>query len=517
MNRSSATRAARLPVLACILFGGLAAPAKADDGLVPMPVIPAVNVEVPQVEVPAAVPPPAPAPVAAAAPAQAAATTAQSPASTGDITVIPPPSAPAHDSSQPAPAPAAAEPKATPDPAPAAVQPAAAAQPTTQYQNANTPSTVGGNNTTANATGSAHPQQPPTAPDAPPTWTWNWDWNCADASADDWQLQGPALDGTGPSAWIWNWVWNCAGGTGNTAISIRVLSPGDDGPVTQVNDSAGGIAPSPGPVLPPPPGPTTQPPVVIPAPPSVGPPPEPSLPAAALEDALPAFESPPLAQTRYRYDALPMDVAAEVVSDLAAPPSSSVAGEAALVAETIVPVVDRLVDKAVSPSPQPPPGLVDAADAVAAAVAVASGQTAGTLLRVLLPDPARRSSPSVARREREGLGVAGLHRHLSRPSLSLTAPATARPESVKPAPSKATSGGPRRPSIPIRIPDPFPAGAFGSSGGPDRMPQPPSGAALLAILLVAFSLSAPRIARVVPVSHDRPRVRPRPRRPEKPG
>ena len=44
-------------------------------------------------------------------------------------------------------------------------------------------------------------------------WTWNWDWNC-----------GPALAaGLDPAA--------CSGC--NTTISVRVLSPGDDGPVIQ--------------------------------------------------------------------------------------------------------------------------------------------------------------------------------------------------------------------------------------------------------------------------------------------
>jgi hypothetical protein len=433
---------------------------------------------------------------------------------------------PSHADAAPAAPQAAAEPEAAPDPAPAATGHAVATAPPTQYQDTNVAAPVAGNNTVENAPQASHTEQPPTQPDASPTWTWNWDWNCADASAGDWQLNSPAPDGTGPATWIWNWIWNCAAGTGNTAVSIRVLSPGDNGPVTQANGGAsggaGGIAPDPGAALPPVPVPA---PVPGDAPASpVGSEPssaEPGLPVS-LDDVLTAFESPPQAQKRYRYDAMPADLAAGVLRDLApAPPSSlsSLSGEAALVAGSIVPVVDRVVGEAVSPSPPPPPGLADAAAAVAAAVAVVSGpQAAGTVLRLVQPDPARASAPSVARRAREGLGVAGLHRLASGPSLSAVLPSDERAPKARPASARATSaGGSSGPHIPIRIPDPFPVGAFGSSGAPERAPTPPSGLALLAVLLFALTCSAPGIARVVPVSHDRPRVRPRPRRPDKPG
>jgi hypothetical protein len=82
---------------------------------------------------------------------------------------------------------------------------------------------------------------------APDTWVWNWTWNCDPQSAPPAQLP---VDADAPN-WVWNWSWNCdaepnAGGDsaqyqggasqyqpGNTNVSIRIGSPGDNGPVTQ--------------------------------------------------------------------------------------------------------------------------------------------------------------------------------------------------------------------------------------------------------------------------------------------
>lgn len=82
---------------------------------------------------------------------------------------------------------------------------------------------------------------------APDTWTWNWNWNCDPASAPPAEL--PA-DASAPT-WVWNWNWNCdaqpdagansaqyqGGGSQyqpqNTNVSIRIGSPGDNGPVEQ--------------------------------------------------------------------------------------------------------------------------------------------------------------------------------------------------------------------------------------------------------------------------------------------
>ena len=78
----------------------------------------------------------------------------------------------------------------------------------------------------------------------PSTWIWNWNWNCDPSQVPP--EQNSVVDGT----WTWNWNHNCApadapAGTGqyqglptqyqpqNTNISIRIGSPGDNGPVTQ--------------------------------------------------------------------------------------------------------------------------------------------------------------------------------------------------------------------------------------------------------------------------------------------
>jgi hypothetical protein len=97
--------------------------------------------------------------------------------------------------------------------------------------------------------------QPPAVEPAPPAegGSWNWNWNCGDASSG---IVLPPEVGT--QNWTWNWDWNCGEQDpipGNTAgqnssqyqpsvtqyrpininISIRINSPGNDGPVSQKN------------------------------------------------------------------------------------------------------------------------------------------------------------------------------------------------------------------------------------------------------------------------------------------
>jgi hypothetical protein len=85
-------------------------------------------------------------------------------------------------------------------------------------------------------------------------WDWTWRWNCGDAIPPEIAIPGNSL----LPIWDWNWEWNCGGNPGsggnsgtqlpsqyhaaatqyqpiNINISIRVLSPGNDGPVTQTN------------------------------------------------------------------------------------------------------------------------------------------------------------------------------------------------------------------------------------------------------------------------------------------
>jgi hypothetical protein len=87
--------------------------------------------------------------------------------------------------------------------------------------------------------------------------TWNWTWDCASPPTID----APALlDADGQAVpWNWRWIWNCGGNTqsatspnsqyqpatgsetttqyqpSNINISIRINSPGDNGPVNQTN------------------------------------------------------------------------------------------------------------------------------------------------------------------------------------------------------------------------------------------------------------------------------------------
>ena len=84
-------------------------------------------------------------------------------------------------------------------------------------------------------------------------WTWNWEWNCGGAMPD---IAVPPEVGT--QNWTWNWDWNCGASDPipentveekppqyqpgvtqyrpiNINISVRINSPGNDGPVSQTN------------------------------------------------------------------------------------------------------------------------------------------------------------------------------------------------------------------------------------------------------------------------------------------
>lgn len=98
------------------------------------------------------------------------------------------------------------------------------------------------------------PQTPAAEPAQPADgWTWNWNWNCGDAIPEI-----PLPPEVGTQNWTWNWDWDCgepdpiptntAGQNTsqyqpsvtqyrpiNINISIRINSPGNDGPVSQSN------------------------------------------------------------------------------------------------------------------------------------------------------------------------------------------------------------------------------------------------------------------------------------------
>jgi hypothetical protein len=67
---------------------------------------------------------------------------------------------------------------------------------------------------------------------------WTWIWNCGDSSVETSSVTPSDQPG---ATWVWDWRWGCedtpdapAPGT-NTAVSVRVFSPGDNGAVTQSN------------------------------------------------------------------------------------------------------------------------------------------------------------------------------------------------------------------------------------------------------------------------------------------
>jgi hypothetical protein len=98
------------------------------------------------------------------------------------------------------------------------------------------------------------PQQAAAEPaEATDGWSWNWDWNCGDAIPEI-----PIPQEVGTQNWVWNWDWNCGASDSlpantsgentpqyqpsvtqyrpiNINISIRINSPGNDGPVSQTN------------------------------------------------------------------------------------------------------------------------------------------------------------------------------------------------------------------------------------------------------------------------------------------
>ena len=110
------------------------------------------------------------------------------------------------------------------------------------------------------------PESPTTTTSAPapsPTeqWDWTWQWSCGEAISPEIVLPANSL----LPIWNWNWDWNCGGSpssSGNTEsqlptqyqasatqyqpmnvnISIRILSPGNDGAVTQTNVAQTNVA-----------------------------------------------------------------------------------------------------------------------------------------------------------------------------------------------------------------------------------------------------------------------------------
>lgn len=124
------------------------------------------------------------------------------------------------------------------------------------------------------------PDEPADDPEG--SWEWTWNWSCGEAPVGDIAIPF----GVATQDWTWNWNWICGGieepesniaeesSEGyhapvtqyrpvNINVSIRIASPGDNGPVVQANVAVGVTVPIP--VLAPAPAPP-QPPVAAPAP-----------------------------------------------------------------------------------------------------------------------------------------------------------------------------------------------------------------------------------------------------------
>ena len=235
----------------------------------PVPAVPAV----PTVPAPEVVPtelPAAPAQPAAAEPVQTGTAAAPSP----------------EPVSEPSPVAAPVVPQPLPEPEPAVVQQSPAN--VNVSVRVDSPGDDGAVTQLNVAVGGSSPQyqepqtqyQPPVLPDpeehevddvAPAAgeaaiddWNWSWNWSCGDAPVGDIAIPVGVLQ----QNWNWNWNWICGGNepAGNESIeessdgyqapttqyrpvniniSIRINSPGDNGPVVQANVAVGVTLPAP--------------------------------------------------------------------------------------------------------------------------------------------------------------------------------------------------------------------------------------------------------------------------------
>jgi hypothetical protein len=314
----------------------------------------------------------------------------------------------------------------------------------------------------------------------PSTWIWNWNWNCDPANAPP--EQNTVADGT----WTWNWNFNCnpanappgSGqyqGTptqyqpGNTNISIRIASPGDNGPVTQT--------------------------------------------IAAVAQATTAVANT-ITQT----------VVQETTGALVAPPQatgSSVPDPGTVVAQVVTAVSE--VVAAVLPSTVALPPTVTALPLPAivpwptsVAVPPHLGELLGEL-GVLPPKPKPSIRPSVKTRSRPaparlpqpayGVGFASAWGGSQVPAV---AAAAGRRASTAAPPAHSPRPGPRRP-----VPLPAPGGtSLAGTGGNSAAGV---AAAAIAALLASYLLIPPFGAWRVRSPRDRRRLRPRSSRLERPG
>lgn len=202
---------------------------------------------------------------------------------------------------------------------------------------------------------SASPAAPaPSAHDSPPAvvaapteqWDWTWSWDCGEVISPDIVLPGISS----LPIWNWNWDWNCGeetdvlGKSGsesapqyqsdtsqyqpiNLNISIRIASPGSDGPVSQGNIAqtvASIIAAATAPVLSPGAGPGWDFPSAPATPPALEAAAAGAVPAQSLAEAIVAFAAD-VAEA-------PLAVVVELTCCLATSSTGDIAGESSVAA-----------------------------------------------------------------------------------------------------------------------------------------------------------------------------------------
>ena len=459
--------------VATTLYFGSAAPAAADElPLVPVPTDAAAVVETITAEV---APDVAPIVAEVTAPQpEAAATASSSPPAEPIPTTQPSQESQYHEPEPQYQAPSAsdAEPASGASGAPAEAaggdNTSTAAEPSTDLATTPTAATV--DESAASATG------------APDTWIWNWSWNCDPQSAPPAQLPADAS----ASTWVWNWNWDCDTGPNaqgdssqyqgggsqyqpeNTNVSIRIGSPGDNGPVTQtIAAAAAAVATNVGSVAQ----------TVV---------------STALGDAgnaSPAPEAPPLV------------VIPEVPPILIGPLIPSL--ELPLVA---LPPISL---PALPPLEIPLPPLVGAPAAIVQAVEEAL-EAAG------VQDAATGSAGSAApSRPRAAKGRVPQHVPVAAAGATWSAPRSNASPQVQSHGARSSTGSPSRPGLPPwpRLPRPN-APALGGA----QMSSSANGVlSAFAALLAAYFLFPYLAARPVRVPRDRRRLRPRAGRFDPPG
>ena len=337
----------------------------------------------------------------------------------------------------------------------------------------------------SNATTAAPPATGPAAPGP----TWYWEWDCASTPLSAVVSPIDSKSDSLPSSWTW--IWNCGDNSGqyqkttadqyqqaNTNISIRISSPGDDGPVSQTNVviSAGpGPVPAPSEERPPPPAmPTSSFPAAVAASIAV------TLPSLVVDARLDAFFAPPAAPAGERDTEAAWLIGTEELTSalvLDIELGLGVVAEAHDGSAAVAPVLEGLELAPRVPPPRVPSsedGPVTAAPGPGVPVVTPA---TGVLQAVAPPLPAIRSEPDVAERAKPGRRWA--------PRAPAPEPRAPAPAPAGPSAAAAGAGGSSGGGLPIYLALPFLAAmldlarrvalqrATWPSGPPWRIPDTP--------------------------------------------